>query len=386
LPHFGVARKVFAPYLSLIAARLSSNPRGRIKQKRDRMAQQFAFGLDTFGDVTIGPDGQMRSHAQVIRDVVDEGVLADEVGVDAFGVGEHHRPDFSVSAPEVVLAAIGARTKRIRLGSAVTVLSSDDPIRVFERFSTVNAVSNGRAEVTLGRGSFTESFPLFGYDLSQYEVLFEDKLDLFAALLRSAAVTWQGQTRPPLKNQRVFPPIEGEPLHTWIGVGGSPESVVRAARYELPLALAIIGGDPARFRPYVDLYHRAFAQLGKPALPIAVHSPGYVADTDEKAREEYWQGYKVMHDRIGAERGWPPMARGSFEQEVERGALHVGSPETVARKIAKTAKALGIARFDLKYSAGTLAHDKIMHCIELYGTKVMPLVRELMAAELVAAD
>ena len=349
------------------------------------MPQNFEFGLDTFGDVTIAPDGQMRSHAQVIRDVIDEGVLADELGIDAFGVGEHHRPDFSVSAPEVVLAAIAGRTRRIRLGSAVTVLSSDDPIRVFERFSTLNAASDGRAEVTLGRGSFIESFPLFGFDLSQYEVLFEDKLDLFAALIRSDSVTWQGQTRAPLKNQRVFPPIEGAPLRTWIGVGGSPESVVRAARYELPLALAIIGGDPARFRPYVDLYHRAFAQLGRPALPIAVHSPGYVADTDRQARDEYWQGYKVMHDRIGAERGWPPMARGSFEQEVERGALHVGAPETVARKITKTAKALGIVRFDLKYSAGTLAHDKIMRCIELYGTKVIPLVREMMAKELTPA-
>jgi probable LLM family oxidoreductase len=349
---------------------------------RRRMAQNFEFGLDTFGDVTIGPDGKSLTHAQVIRNVVDEGVLADQVGVDAFGVGEHHRSDFAVSAPEVVLATIAGRTKRIRLGSAVTVLSSDDPIRVFERFSTLNAASNGRAEVTLGRGSFIESFPLFGYDLSQYEVLFEDKLDLFAALIRSDAVTWEGQTRPPLKNQRVFPPVDGGPLRTWIGVGGSPESVVRAARYELPLALAIIGGDPARFKPYVDLYHRAFAQLGKASLPIAVHSPGYIADTDEQAREEFWQGYKVMHDRIGAERGWPPMARGAFEQEVDRGALHVGAPETVARKITKTAKALGIVRFDLKYSAGTLLHDKLMHCIELYGTKVMPLVREMLAAEM----
>jgi alkanesulfonate monooxygenase SsuD/methylene tetrahydromethanopterin reductase-like flavin-dependent oxidoreductase (luciferase family) len=258
------------------------------------------------------------------------------------------------------------------------VLSSDDPIRVFERFSTLNAASNGRAEVTVGRGSFIESFPLFGYDLSQYEVLFEDKLGLFVALLRSDAVTWQGQTRTPLKNQRVFPPIEGGPLRTWVGVGGSPESVVRAARYELPLALAIIGGDPARFKPYVDLYHRAFAQLGKPVLPIAVHSPGYIADTDEEAREDYWLGYKAMHDKIGAERGWPPMERASFNQEVEHGALHVGAPQTVANKIAKTAKALGIVRFDLKYSAGTLPHDKLMRCIELYGTKVMPLVRELL--------
>jgi probable LLM family oxidoreductase len=260
----------------------------------------------------------------------------------------------------------------------VTVLSSDDPIRVFERFSTVNAISSGRAEVTVGRGSFVESFPLFGYDLSQYEVLFEEKLDLFAALVRADTVSWQGKLRPPLKNQRVFPPIEGEPLQVWVGVGGSPESVVRAASHDFPLALAIIGGDPARFKPFVDLYHRAYAQLGKPAKPIAVHSPGFVADTDEQARDEYWQGYKAMHDKIGGERGWPPIERSSFIQEVERGALHVGSPERVAKKIAKTAQALGVVRFDLKYSAGTLAHDKLMHCIELYGTKVIPTVREML--------
>jgi probable LLM family oxidoreductase len=343
------------------------------------MAQHFEFGLDTFGDITAAPDGRPPTHAQVIRDVIAEGILADELGVDAFGVGEHHRPDFAVSAPEVVLAAIAGRTKRIRLGSAVTVLSSDDPIRVFQRFSTLNAASNGRAEVTLGRGSFTESFPLFGYDLSQYEELFEEKLDLFAALIRHDAVTWQGHLRPPLTNQRIFPPIEAGPLKTWIGVGGSPESVVRAARYDLPLALAIIGGDPKRFRPYVDLYHRAFAQLGRPAQAVAVHSPGYVAETDKQAREEYWAGYKGMHDRIGAERGWPPMERAAFDQEVDRGALHVGSPETVAKKITATAKALSIVRFDLKYSAGTLAHEKLMRCIELYGGKVIPLVRDMLA-------
>ena len=342
------------------------------------MTQHFEFGLDTFGDITTGPDGQLLTHAQVIRNVIDEAVLADEVGVDAFGVGEHHRPDFAVSAPEVVLAAIAGRTKRIRLGSAVTVLSSDDPIRVFERFSTLNAASNGRAEVTVGRGSFTESFPLFGYNLAQYEELFEDKLDLFVTLLRHDTVTWQGKLRPPLKDQRIFPSIEAGPLKTWIGVGGSPESVVRAAQYDLPLALAIIGGDPKRFRPFVDLYHRAFAQFGRPVKEIAVHSPGHVADTDAQAREEYWVGYKAMHDKIGAERGWPPMGRAQFDQEVEHGALNVGAPETVARKIAATAKALGIVRFDMKYSAGTLPHDKMMHSIELYGTKVMPLVREML--------
>ena len=210
-------------------------------------------------------------------------------------------------------------------------------------------------------------------------MLFEEKLDLFVALLRSNPVTWEGKLRPPLKNQAVFPPIENPPLKAWIGVGGSPKSVVRAAHYDLPLSLAIIGGDPKRFHPYVDLYQRAFAQLGRPAKEIAVHSPGHVADTDEKAREEYWTGYKGMHDRIGAERGWPPIGHGQFIQEVERGSLYVGSPETVARKIAATAKTLGLVRFDLKYSAGTLPHDKMMRSIELYGSKVMPLVREILA-------
>ncbi len=342
------------------------------------MAQNFEFGLDTFGDVTTGPDGQPLHHAQVIRNVIEEAVLADSLGVNAFGVGEHHRPDFAISAPEVTLAAIAGRTKQIHLGSAVTVLSTDDPIRVFERFSTLNAASNGRAEVTLGRGSFTELFPLFGYDLSEYEALFEEKVDLFAALVKSDRVTWQGNMRPPLKDQRVYPPIENGTLKTWIGVGGSPELVVRAAHYDFPLALAIIGGDPKRFKPFVDLYHRAFAQFGRPAQPIAVHSPGHVAETDAQAREEYWEGYKAMHDRIGAERGWPAVSRTQFEQEVEHGALHVGSPETVARKIASTAKALGLVRFDLKYSAGTLSHEKMMHGIELYGGKVMPLVRDML--------
>lgn len=337
------------------------------------------FGLDTFGDVTRGPNGELKPHAQVIRDVIAEGVLADQVGIDFIGLGEHHRADFAISSPETVLAAIAGQTSRIHLGSAVTVLSSDDPIRVFQRFSSLDAASNGRAEVILGRGSFTESFPLFGYELSQYEILFEEKLDLFAALIGGGAVTWRGTTRPPLVDQRVFPPVENGPLKTWIGVGGSPESVVRAARYDLPLMLAIIGGDPARFKPYVDLYHRAHAQLGKPVKPIGVHSPGYVAETDAQAREEFWPDYKQMRDRIGAERGWPPMARGEFEQEIERGSLYLGSPETVARKIAATVKTLGVSRFQLKYSAGPLPHDKLMRCIELYGTKVAPLVREMLA-------
>jgi probable LLM family oxidoreductase len=337
------------------------------------------FGLDTFGDITAGPDGRLNTHAQVIREVIEQAVLADQLGIDAFGVGEHHRPDFAISAPEVVLGAIAGRTKRILLGSAVTVLSSDDPIRVFERFATVDAASNGRAEVTLGRGSFTESFPLFGFDLAQYEALFEEKLDLFAALLKQEPVTWQGKMRPPLANQQVFPPLEKPPLKTWIGVGGSPESVVRAARYDLPLMLAIIGGEPRRFMPFIDLYKRAYAQLGRPVKPIGLHSHGYVADSDTQAREELWPHHKGMRDRIGAERGWPPVTRAHFDQEADGGSLYVGAPETVARRIAATAKALGIARFDMKYSSGTLPHDKLMRSIELYGTKVMPLVRDMMA-------
>jgi probable LLM family oxidoreductase len=342
------------------------------------MAQDIELGLDTFGDVTAGPDGRPLPHARVIRNVIDEAVLADELGIDFFGVGEHHRADFAVSAPEVVLAAIAGRTRRIRLGSAVTVLSSDDPVRVFQRFATLDAASNGRAEVILGRGSFTESFPLFGYELSQYQELFEEKLDLFAALIREDVVTWRGNTRSPLTSQRVFPPIEAGTLKTWIGVGGSPESVIRAARYDMPLMLAIIGGDPLRFRPYVELYHRAFQQLGRPVQAIGVHSPGYVADTDEQAREELWPDFKRMRDRIGAERGWPPMGRAEFDQEADQGSLYVGSPRTVARKIAATAEALGIARFDLKYSAGSLSHEKLMHSIALYGGEVIPLVRDML--------
>ena len=348
------------------------------------MNTNLELGLDTFGDVTRGADGRVLSHAQVIRDVIAEAVLADELGIDFIGVGEHHREDFAVSAPEVLLAAIAGRTERIRLGSAVTVLSSDDPVRVFQRFATLDAASNGRAEVILGRGSFTESFPLFGYALDQYATLFEEKLALFAAVLEQdrtgEPLSWRGTTRPPLSGQRVFPRTEHGALKTWIGVGGSPESVLRAARYSLPLMLAVIGGDPRRFAPYVDLYHRALGELGAERLPVGVHSPGHVSETDAQARAEFWPAYREMRDRIGAERGWPPTSQAEFEREIESGSLYVGSPETVARKIAATAQALGIARFDMKYSAGTLAHGLMMRSIELYGREVIPLVRALVAA------
>ena len=344
------------------------------------MDHQLEFGLDTFGDITEGPDGRPLSEPVVIRHVVEEGVLADAVGVDAIGVGEHHRDDFAVSSPETVLAAIAGRTERIRLGSAVTVLSSDDPVRVFQRFATLDAVSSGRAEVTLGRGSFTESFPLFGYDLAQYEELFEEKLDLFAHLLREQPVTWSGTTRAPLEGLQVHPRTASGHLPVWVGVGGSPESVVRAARYGLPLMVAIIGGESARFAPLVDLYHRALERFGLPDLPVGVHSPGHVADTDEEAREQLWPHWQRMRNRIGAERGWGPTSRAEFDlQAGPGGSLYAGSPDTVADKIAETVRTLGLARFDLKYSAGQLPHDLMMRSIELYGTRVLPRVRELLA-------
>jgi len=343
------------------------------------MSKTVELGLDTFGDITDGPDGKPLHAAQVIRNLVEEAALADDVGVDFIGVGEHHRADFAVASPEMVLAAIASRTTCIKLGSAVTVLSSDDPIRVFQRFSTLNAISNGRAEVILGRGSFIESFPLFGFDLNKYEELFNEKLDLFAALLTQESVTWSGTTRPPLKNQSVYPKIESGRLATWIGVGGTPQSVMRAAHYGMPIMLAIIGGDPRRFLPFADLYRRSLKEMGKPELPVGVHSHGFVGETDALAAETLFADYKRMRDKIGAERGWSPMTRTDFEREIEHGSLYVGSPETVARKIATTVRAFGAARFDMKYSAGPLSHDKMMHSIELYGSKVIPLVRDMLA-------
>ena len=340
-------------------------------------ASNTVFGLGTFGDVTTTLDGAPVAPAQVIRNLVEEARLADQVGVDAWVLGEHHRDDFAVSSPEIVLAAAATVTDRILLATGVTVLSSDDPVRVFERFSTLDAVSNGRAEVQLGRGSFTESFPLFGYELSDYEVLFEEKLDLFVRLLEEQPVTWSGSTRAGLTNQRVYPPTE-HGLKAWVGVGGSPESVVRAARVGLPMVVAIIGGEPVRFAPFVQLYRRALAELGRPDLPVAVHSPGHVAATDEEAFARFIPHQRAMRARIGAERGWPAPTEAEFRHEVERGSLYVGSADTVAAKIATTVRELGIQRFDLKYSGGTLPHEHALDSIERFGRDVIPKVRELL--------
>ncbi|HZE51267.1 MAG TPA: LLM class flavin-dependent oxidoreductase, partial [Jatrophihabitantaceae bacterium] len=291
------------------------------------MTFPLEFGMDTFGDRTSDDDGRWTTHAQTIRDVVEQGVLADQVGVDFIGIGEHHTDDFPLSAADVVLSAIAARTTRIRLGSAVTVLSSDDPVRVFQRYSTLNAVSGGRAEVILGRGSSVDSFPLFGYDLADYEDLFEEKTNLFAELLKGGPVTWEGKTRPALHDQDVVPHTESGPFPTWIGVGGSPQSVVRAAHYGFSLMLAIIGGNPARFAPFSELFQQALERFGRDPLPVGVHAPGHVAATDAQAQEQFWPRYLETITRFSEIRGFAVPTEASFRQEVgPHGALYVGAP------------------------------------------------------------
>ncbi|MGY5765633.1 LLM class flavin-dependent oxidoreductase [Brachybacterium sp. DNPG3] len=342
--------------------------------------EDLVLGVDTFGDVPADAEGHRLSDAEALRAVFEEGVLADQVGVDVFAVGEHHRKEYSISSPETLLAGLATRTDRIRLSSAVTVLSSDDPVRVYQRFATVDALSNGRAEVILGRGSFTESFPLFGYDLADYEVLFEEKLDLFVKLLDEKPVTWSGTRRPALQDAQVFPRTAHEHgIPTWIGVGGSPQSVVRTAQHSLPLMLAIIGGEPIRFRPYVDLYHRAAAQLGTTAQAVGMHSHGHIAATDEQALEEHYGPFAANRDAIGRERGWGPLRKQEYLAEVRDGALYVGSPRTVAEKMARNIAALGVSRFDFIYAAGANRPEVRLSALELYGTQVIPMVRELLA-------
>jgi probable LLM family oxidoreductase len=337
------------------------------------------FGLDTFGDMTVDENGNPETAGQVIRNLVAQAVFADELGIDAINIGEHHRDDFAVTAPDTVLAGIATLTKNIQLGTGVTVLSSEDPVRVYQRFATIHALSNGRVQITAGRGSFTESFPLFGYELSDYNVLFEEKLELLVELLKERPVTWSGQTRAALNNQRVYPKTENGHIPLRVGVGGSPDSVIRAARLGIPMALAIIGGDPARFGPFAKLYRDALEKFGREDLPVSIHSPGHIADTDEQAREEQWPHYEAMFGRIGRERGWGPTTYAHFEQEVEGGSLYVGSPDTVAKKIAYALQSVGAQRFDLKYSNGPMPHSKLMHSIELYANEVIPRVKKLLA-------
>lgn len=347
--------------------------------KKAHTTSPIIFGLDSFGDIPTDKNGNLMTHAAAIRQVVDEAILADKIGLDALSLGEHHRSDFAISSPETVLAGIATKTKNITLASGVTVLSSDDPVRVFERFATLDALSNGRAQVILGRGSFTESFPLFGYDLKDYEVLFEEKIELFAELLKEKPVTWSGTTRARLDAADVYPKTESGHLQTFVGVGGSPQSVIRAAKYGFPLMLAIIGGSPDRFVPYVDLYKHAAKEFGTSSDVIGMHSPGFIADTDDEAMRIAWPAHKTNFDRIGRTRGWPPMQREHFDHEVANGSLYIGSPETVAQKIAKAIKTLGVNRFDLVYGGGPMPASARMHMVELYGTKVIPRVREILA-------
>src|ERR1700686_4278138 len=340
---------------------------------------ELELGLDTFGYITVDEAGNPLPPDVVIRDYVEEAVFADSVGIDSFNIGEHYRPDFMDSAAHVMLAAIAGRTKRIRLGTAVTVLSTQDPVRVYTNFATLDAVSNGRAQLVVGRGSLTESFPMFGFDLADYEELFEEKLDLLTRLLRDQPVTWSGKFRSPLINQYVTPALPKGHLPTWVGVGGSPQSVVRAARYGLPLMLAVIGGPPIRFAPLGDLYRRALEKFGYPELRIGMHSHGFVARTDQEAVDVQWPHWAHVYEGAAAERGWARPTKDRFQAEIDEGSLYLGSPETVATKIAGIIRELGLSRFDLAYATGRVPHEQKMATIELYGRSVIPRVRELLA-------
>jgi probable LLM family oxidoreductase len=343
-------------------------------------AQELEFGLDTPAYVTVDESGHPVDGDVVIRNTVEEAVLAETVGIDSFNIGEHYRPELMDSAGHVMLAAIAGRTERIRLGTAVTVLSTNDPVRVYTEFATLDAVSNGRAQLIVGRGSLTDSFPLFGFDLADYETLFEEKLDLLTRLLRDQPVTWSGTFRSPLTEQYVSPPLPEGHLPTWVGVGGSPQSVIRAARFGLPLMLAIIGGPPSRFGPYVELYKRALEQYGHPALAVGMHSGGYVAETDEEAVDIQFPYWMEALEAASRERGWTRPTMNQFQTEIASGSQYVGSPETVATKLAAAIRLLGLRRFDLAYATGRVPHEQRMKMIELYGREVIPRVRELLSA------
>jgi probable LLM family oxidoreductase len=342
------------------------------------------IGIYTFAERTPDPkSGHLVSATQRLKDLLEEIELADQLGLDVFGIGEHHRPDYVVSSPAVVLAAAAARTTRIRLTSAVTVLSSDDPVRVFQDFATLDLLSNGRAEIMAGRGSFIESFPLFGFSLDDYDALFEENLDLLLKLRESEKIMWTGRHRAPLTGQGVYPRPQQDPLPVWVAVGGTPQSVVRAARLGLPMALAIIGGAPERFVPLIDLYRDSAAKAGRdPAsLPVSINSHGFIAKNSQDAADEAFPPYLEVMGRIGRERGWPPPTRQRFEAErAPRGALFVGSPQEVIDKIMFEHELFGHQRFLMQMSVGTMPHAKIMKSIELFGSEVAPVVRRETAA------
>ncbi|MGO4570635.1 LLM class flavin-dependent oxidoreductase [Microvirga sp. 2TAF3] len=340
------------------------------------------LGIYTFAETTPDPrTGRIVSPAQRLRDLMEEIELADQVGLDVFGVGEHHRPDYAVSAPAVVLAAAAERTRNIRLTSAVTVLSSDDPVRVFQNFATLDLLSGGRAEIMAGRGSFIESFPLFGYDLDDYDALFAEKLELLLKIRDGERVTWSGRLRPPLDDRGVYPRPLQDRLPIWIAVGGTPQSVARR-HAGAPLALAIIGGEPERFAPLLSLYREAARRAGHdPArLPVSINSHGYVADTSQQAADEFFPPYADVMTKLGREQGWPPTTRQQFDMlRSPRGALAVGSPQEVIEKILFQHEIFGHQRYLMQMSVGTMPHDGIMHPIELFGTKVAPVVRKEIA-------
>ncbi len=337
------------------------------------------IGITTFAETFPDPGtGLTISHGERIRQVIAEAVLADEVGLDVYGIGEHHRPDFAVSSPATVIAAVASRTSRIRLTPAVTVLSSDDPVRVYQQFATVDLISEGRAELMVGRGSFIESFPLFGQSLGDYEDLFAEKLDLLLRIRDNERVTWSGRFRAPLTDQPIYPRAQQDPLPVWVAVGGTPASVVRAAQRGLPLALAIIGGEPERFGVFSRIHRTTLVESGfDPAdVPIAVHGHGFIGETNQAAADEYYPSYAVPMSKLGAERGWGPMTRGQYDTMCgPSGSLVIGDPETVAAKILRWGEILDLSRFMLHISVGTLPHGRVLECIELLGTKVAPLVR-----------
>ena len=336
------------------------------------------LGITTFAETfTDGTGIQVISHGDRIRQVLEEVELADKVGLDIYAIGEHHRPDFAASAPAVILAAAAARTSRIRLSPAVTVLSSDDPVRVFQQFATLDLISSRRAELLVGRGSFIKSFPLFGYSLNDYEELFSEKLDLLLAIRDNERVTWSGKFRAPLEDQPIYPRPEQSPFPIWVGVGGTPESAIRAGHRGLPVALAIIGGSPDRFSIFSKLHRRSLAEAGFSAaeVPLGVHAHGHIADSSDQAADEFYPSYAAAMTRIGRERGWGPMTRAQFEQmRTPDGSLVLGTPAEVAEKILRWRDILDVNRFMLHISVGTMDHDKVMRTIELLGTDVRDLI------------